>query len=117
MGEVSREILGVMLQLTGNPVLDELGPDGPAVKKLNEGPITQKGNKVTVIASKTDGVVTPPVMSFVREEGVANVFVQDYCPESRVSHEEEGVDENVWNLILNSLQDRVGRKFRCNDKY
>lgn len=117
MGEVSREILGVMLQLTGNPVLDELGPDGPAVKKLNEGPIAQKGNKVTVIASKTDGVVTPPVMSFMREEGVANMFVQVYCPGSKVKHEDEGLDENCWNSILNSLQDRVGRKFKCSGKY
>lgn len=88
---------------------------GPAAEKLDDGnPIAQPGNKVTIIASKLDQGVTPPsTASFVNEKGVENIYVQDYCPLDPVGHYHEPVDTNIYNLVLNSLEDQVGRKFTC----
>lgn len=84
------------------------------VKKLNNGPIAQPGNTVTVIMSRTDEAVTPPeVVSPIHEPGVANIFVQDYCPHDPVGHIGLAVDTNVWHLVRNSLESTIGRKFPC----
>ncbi|CAG9990075.1 unnamed protein product [Clonostachys byssicola] len=104
-----------------NEVLDKIGcdacndmiPGGPAVMKLNSGAVVQPGNKVTVIASRNDRTVVPPSSAFVKETGVSNIFVQDYCPLDLVGHVSLAIDLNVWNLVLNSLENRIGRKFPC----
>lgn len=114
LGDASRELVGKVLKLFGCPACDELGPDGDAVDKLNDGePIVQKGIKVTVIASKYDEMVTPTTTSFVHEEGVNNVWVQDVCPADPVGHIGEAYDLNVWNLVKNALDDQPDREFFC----
>ncbi|EFY93325.1 hypothetical protein MAC_00563 [Metarhizium acridum CQMa 102] len=87
---------------------------GAAVQRLNDGsPFVQPGTVVTVITSRSDELVTPTETSFVREPGVNNIYVQDYCPLDPVGHIGEAYDLNVWNLVLNSLEKKVGRKFPC----
>lgn len=114
LGDASRELVGKVLKLFGCPACDDLGPDGDAVDKLNDGePIVQKGIKVTVIASKYDEMVTPTTTSFVHEEGVNNVWVQDVCPADPVGHIGEAYDLNVWNLVKNALDDQPDREFFC----
>lgn len=114
LGDASRELVGKVLKLFGCPACDDLGPDGDAVDKLNDGePIVQKGIKVTVIASKYDEMVTPTTTSFVHEEGVNNVWVQDVCPADPVGHIGEAYDLNVWNLVKNALDDEPDREFGC----
>lgn len=114
LGDASRELVGKVLKLFGCPACDELGPDGDAVDKLNDGePIVQKGIKVTVIASKYDEMVTPTTTSFVHEEGVNNVWVQDVCPADPVGHIGEAYDLNVWNLVKNALDDQPDRESFC----
>lgn len=104
-----------------NDILNKFGCDactdlvtgGAAIKKLNEGPITQQGVKYTIITSKLDEFVTPSETAFVKEAGVENIYIQDYCPLDPAGHIGEAYDTNVWNLVLNALEQKNGRKFPC----
>lgn len=113
-GNESRTAVGDVLHAVGCAACDDLGPDGAAVKKLNDGtPIVQPGNKVTIIASKYDELVTPTTTSFVYEDGVTNRYIQDTCPLDPVGHIGEAYDLNVWNLVKNVLDDTPDRGFVC----
>lgn len=114
LGKDSRENIGAVLEKFGCPPCNEISVGGPGIAKLNDGhPIVQPGNKVTVITSKLDELVTPTKTAFVDEDGVHNIYVQDYCPFDPVGHIGEAYDTNVWNLVVNSLENQVGRKFIC----
>ncbi|KAL4905507.1 hypothetical protein BDW74DRAFT_17554 [Aspergillus multicolor] len=114
LGDASRELISNLLHAVGCPACDDLGPDGAAVDRLNDGaPIVQEGNRLTVIASRYDEMVTPTSTSFVHEEGVQNVWVQDLCPEDKIGHIGEAYDLNVWNIVKNALQNQVEKKFTC----
>ncbi|KAB8076964.1 Alpha/Beta hydrolase protein [Aspergillus leporis] len=113
-GKVSRKAVGDVLSSMGCPACHDVGPDGPAVVRLNDGePIVQPGNKLTVIASKYDELVTPHETSWVKEVGVNNIYVQDFCPLDPVGHIGEAFDLNVWNIVKNALDDTPNRKFSC----
>ncbi|KAL4804711.1 Alpha/Beta hydrolase protein [Aspergillus unguis] len=114
LGDASRELIGTVLDVVGCGACNDLGIGGDAVARLNDGqPIVQPGNKLTVIASKTDELVTPPKTSFVHEDGVNNIWIQDVCPHDPVGHLGEAYDLNVWNLVKNALDDKPGREFTC----
>lgn len=114
LGNASREVVGDVLDTVGCGACNDFGPGGPAVLKLNDGkPIVQEGNTVTIIASKHDELVTPPTTSFVHEEGVKNVWVQDKCSFDPVGHIGEAYDLNVWNLVKNALDSTPDREFVC----
>lgn len=113
-GNASRDAVGNVLDAVGCGACDDLGPGGAAVERLNDGtPIVQPGNKVTIIASKYDELVTPPSTSFVHEDGVRNLWVQDTCPLDPVGHIGEAYDTNVWNLVKNALDATPNRDFVC----
>ncbi|TQV92546.1 Lipase, class 2 [Cordyceps javanica] len=113
-GQNAREDIGAVLEKVGCAPCDEISVGGPAIAKLNDGtPVAQPGNTVTVIISKYDELVTPPTTAFIGEDGVNNIYVQDYCPLDPVGHIGEAYDTNVWNLVVNSLEKQVGRKFLC----
>lgn len=113
-GDASREAVGDVLDAVGCGACDDLGPDGDAVDRLNDGtPIVQPGNKVTIITSKYDELVTPPETSFVDEDGVRNLWVQDTCAFDPVGHIGEAYDTNVWNLVKNALDEKPDRAFIC----
>ncbi|KAI9035995.1 esterase/lipase family protein [Aspergillus affinis] len=113
-GNASREAVSEVLHKVGCAACDDLGPDGAAIDKLNDGqPIVQAGNKLTVIASKLDELVTPQSTSFVHESGVNNVWVQNKCKFDPVGHIGEAYDLNVWNLVKNALDDTPDRNFIC----
>ncbi|KAJ5788755.1 hypothetical protein N7457_003745 [Penicillium paradoxum] len=113
-GNASREVVSEVLNTFGCPACNDLGPDGAAINRLNDGtPIVQPGNKVTIIASKVDELVTPPSTSFVHEEGVTNRWIQDTCPLDPVGHIGEAYDLNVWHLVKNVLNSTPNEKFVC----
>jgi triacylglycerol esterase/lipase EstA (alpha/beta hydrolase family) len=105
-------VMGV-LDVVGCEACSDLLPDGAAVVALDDGPIVQPGNTVTIIASLSDELVTPTTTSFVDEPNVRNLYVQDYCPLDPVGHIGEAYDLNVWNLVLNSLESVYDREFSC----
>ncbi|KAJ5896988.1 uncharacterized protein N7473_006387 [Penicillium subrubescens] len=114
LGNASRTVVGDVLDAVGCGACDDLVSGGAAITRLNDGtPIVQEGNKVTIIASKYDELVTPPKTSFIDEDGVTNRWVQDTCPLDPVGHIGEAYDLNVWNLVKNVLDDTPDRKFVC----
>ncbi|KAM3554167.1 hypothetical protein MY1884_006288 [Beauveria asiatica] len=109
-----KDVGAVLEKLGGCAPCNEISVGGASIAKLHDGkPIVQAGNKVTVITSMLDELVTPTDTAFVGEDGVANIYVQEYCPFDPVGHIGEAYDKNVWNLVLNSLENQVGRKFFC----
>lgn len=116
-GQFSRDIVGLILDLKGCPVCNELGVGGPGVRRLDRGNIVQPGNTVTILQSLTDGVVTPTNTSFVYEAGVTNYYVQDFCPDDKVTHLQEAYDKNMWNLLINALEKKNGRSFACDSAF
>ena len=113
-GNASRTTVGDAIDLVGCPACNDLGPDGVAVTRLNDGtPILQSGSSLTVIASRSDELVTPTDTAFVNEAGVRNLYIQDYCASDPVGHIGEAYDMNVWNLVLNALDSTPNRNFTC----
>ncbi|KAG0153412.1 hypothetical protein PDIDSM_5265 [Penicillium digitatum] len=93
-GNESRAAVGEILDTVGCPACNDLGPDGPAVKRLND-----------------DGY--SPSTSFISEEGVINRWIQDSCPLDPVGHIGEAYDLNVWHLVKNVLTSTPDKKFLC----
>ncbi|XWX01727.1 hypothetical protein V2A60_009756 [Cordyceps javanica] len=88
--------------------------DGDAIKALNNGPIVQPGNTVTIIASRYDFIVTPTgTASFINEPGVYNVWTQDVCPLDVAGHISLAIDANMFQLTHNALQGKNGKSFIC----
>ncbi|KAL1980957.1 hypothetical protein VTN96DRAFT_3297 [Rasamsonia emersonii] len=113
-GNATRELVSFVLNTVGCHACDDLADGGWAIAKLNDGqPIAQAGNSVTVLMSQDDELVTPPSTSVVDEPGVTNLYVQDVCPSGPVGHIGEAYDLNVWNLVLNALEDTPDRTFSC----
>lgn len=82
---------------------------GPGVAELDAGPIAQPGVGYTVIASRTDALVTPhqstgtAETAFVPEPGVTNEYVQDFCPADPVGHIGLAYDTGVERMVANAL--------------
>lgn len=102
-GAASRQLVDQVLDNFGCPACSDLGVDGEAVQLLTDGPIAQSGVRYTVITSRYDHMVTPTETSFVREPGVTNQYVQDFCRYDPVGHIGEAYDANVWHLVGNAL--------------
>ena len=92
-----------IVKTLGFPVFADELTGGTAVVALNNGPIAQPGVTYTILTSRTDELVTPTENSFVREPGVTNWYVQDFCPYDPVGHIGEAYDLNVWHLVRNAL--------------
>jgi hypothetical protein len=102
------------LNTVGCAACSDLIVGGLAVQRLNDGKIVQPGNSVTIIASKYDELVTPPLTAtYLNETGVKNIYVQDICPLDHVGHLAEAYDTNVWNMVTNALNSTPSRKFVC----
>jgi len=103
LGQAERDLVDQLLTTFGCPACSELGTGGSAVATLTNGPIAQVGVKYTIITSRYDELVTPTDTSFVKEPGVANLYVQDSCPFDPVGHIGEAYDTNVWHLVESAL--------------
>jgi predicted esterase len=104
-----RQLVDQVLNEFGCPACDELITGGSGVVKLDTGPIAQPGIGYTVIASRTDELVTPhqsattTETAFIDEPGVTNEYVQDTCPFDPVGHIGLAYDLDVENMIANAL--------------
>ncbi|KAI1214777.1 alpha/beta-hydrolase [Annulohypoxylon truncatum] len=113
-GNVTRALAKVVQDALGCPACDGMMTGGAVYKEFqtNTGHIAQPGNKVTVIMSKSDTLVSPDV-SEIDETGVNNVFVQDTCPDDTVGHAGLMWDKSVWRLIINALEENNDAVFAC----
>lgn len=113
-GNLTNGLINTVLNTVGCAACGDLVTGGPAVLRLNDGtPIKQPGNQITVIASRSDELVTPTYVAFVNETGVNNMYVQDTCASDPVGHVSEAYDTNVWNLIINALDPANAAPFAC----
>jgi pimeloyl-ACP methyl ester carboxylesterase len=81
-------------QLTGSPV----------ITRLNSGPVAQPGVHYTIIETRNEFVVTPPgTAAFIRESGVHNFWVQDFCLIDLVDHASLSYDRTAAQLVRNAL--------------
>ena len=113
LGRGERDSVDAALKTVGCPACSQLGTGGSAVATLDDGPIAQPGVAYTVITSRYDELVTPTDTAFVREPGVVNQYVQDFCPFDPVGHIGEAYDPNVWNMVANGLESTPTRRFPC----
>ena len=98
-----RPLVDLVLNTFGCQFCDEAITNGSAVKKLTTGPIAQPGISYTILASRSDMLVTPTETSFVRETGVNNAYVQDTCPADPVGHIGMAFDTGIAQMIANAL--------------
>ncbi|KAI1458458.1 alpha/beta-hydrolase [Annulohypoxylon moriforme] len=113
-GNVTRALAKVVQDALGCPACDDMMTGGAVYTEFlnNAGHIAQSGNKMTVIMSKSDTLVSPDV-SEINEAGVKNVFVQDTCPDDPVGHAGLMWDKSVWRLIVNALEENDDAVFAC----
>lgn len=103
------ELLGIRAQVDfilntfGCPACDGLITGGSAVTALNNGPIAAPGVDYTIIASRSDELVTPTSTAFVNEPGVHNEYVQDSCASDPVGHVGLAFDGDVARMVANAL--------------
>ena len=113
-GNSTRDLFSTVLDIVGCAACDDIGIGGSAVARLNDGkPIVQPSNSLTIIMSKFDELVTPTTTAFVEEQGVNNLYIQEFCPLDPVGHIGEAYDTNVWNLVVNALDSTPHRTFTC----
>lgn len=113
LGQGERDAVDTALKTVGCAACSQIGTGGSAIATLNDGPIAQAGIDYTVITSRADELVTPTGTAFVREPGVVNQYVQDFCPLDPVGHIGEAYDINVWNMVANGLESAPNRRFMC----
>jgi pimeloyl-ACP methyl ester carboxylesterase len=111
---LTRPLVDQVLKTVGCAACADLLPQGDAVKRLNDGrPIAQEGISYTILTSTNDQLVVPTETSFVREDGVRNLYVQDFCPLDPVGHIGEAYDPNVMELVRNALRDDLAGPEVC----
>jgi pimeloyl-ACP methyl ester carboxylesterase len=74
------------------------------ITRLNTGPVAQPGVHYTIIETVNEFVVTPAgAAAFIREPGVRNLWVQDYCLFDLVDHASLSYDRTTSQLVRNAL--------------
>jgi pimeloyl-ACP methyl ester carboxylesterase len=105
--------IGLVLNIGECQACDELITGGSAVTTLDAGPIAQPGVHYTIIASKSDELVTPTSTAFVHEPGVKNAYIQATCPDDPVGHIGEAYDPDVEQMIANALDPASAQPVTC----
>lgn len=90
-------------QLTGSTFL----------RDLNSGGLTRPGVKYTVIASTKDTVVTPWTNSLIKEAGVVNQTIQDFCPADPTGHPGASFNVVTYQLVRNALDPAHSQPVKC----
>jgi hypothetical protein len=110
---LTRPLVDTILNTVGCAACSNLLPNGGTVAELINGPIAQEGVSYTILTSKNDQLVKPTTTSFVYEDGVRNLYVQDFCPFDPVGHLGEAYDPNVMELVRNALRDDLAGPKVC----
>jgi triacylglycerol esterase/lipase EstA (alpha/beta hydrolase family) len=108
-----RSQVDLVALLFGCGACSDLVIGGPAVARLNEGPVAVAGVEYTILASRMDALVTPTETSFVYEPGVVNRYVQDECPLDPVGHIGLAFDSGVAMMVTNVLGPATAGPVAC----
>ncbi|WP_220508684.1 esterase/lipase family protein [Amycolatopsis dendrobii] len=111
---VLRPLVDLGMYLTACPACADMEQGSRFVRALNAGPITRSGVRYAVLATRADTTVTPAgTASFIREPGVRNDFVQDYCPAATTEHATFPQDPIAISWVLNALDPAHAQPIRC----
>ncbi|WP_037360585.1 esterase/lipase family protein [Amycolatopsis orientalis] len=111
---VLRPLVDLGMYLTACPACADMEQGSQFVRALNAGPITRSGVRYSVLATRADTTVTPAgTASFIREPGVRNHFVQDYCPAATTEHATFPQDPIAISWVLNALDPAHSQPIRC----
>ncbi|AHI02087.1 hypothetical protein KALB_8730 [Kutzneria albida DSM 43870] len=83
------------------------------IKDLNAGGDTVPGVRYTVVATKTDEVVTPYTSSFLSGANVVNTTLQNYCAIDGTEHIGITYDRIAIRLVRNALDPSSARTPNC----
>jgi len=113
-GQVTRTLVSGILSVLGCAACDDMATGGRVYNDFASaaGHIVQSGVKASIVMSKSDTLVAPDV-SEIKEAGVRNVFVQDYCPDDKVGHAGLAWDTGVWDIIINELEENYNGPVDC----
>lgn len=89
---------------TACPACTDQTPGSAVITRLNTGPVAQPGVRYTIIETRNEFVVTPAgTAAFIKEPGVRNLWVQDYCFFDLVDHASLSYDRTTSRLVFNAL--------------
>jgi hypothetical protein len=108
-----RSQVDLLARLFGCGACNDMVIGGPAVMRLNDGPVTVPGVEYTILASRFDALVTPTETAFVYEPGVSNRYVQDTCPLDPVGHVGLAFDSGVAQMVANTLDPAHATPVTC----
>ena len=108
-----RAQVNMLATLFGCGACNDMVIGGPAVARLNDGPVTVAGVEYTILASRSDALVTPTETAFVYEPGVVNRYVQDTCPLDPVGHVGLAFDSGVAQMLANALDPAHATPVTC----
>ena len=94
------------LELVGTacPACADQTPGSAVITRLNTGPVAQPGVRYTIVETRNEFVVTPAgTAAFIREPGVRNLWVQDFCFLDLVDHASLSYDRTTSQLVRNAL--------------
>lgn len=96
------------------PACADQTPGSAVITRLNTGPIAVPGVRYTIIETRNEFVVTPAgTAAFIREPGVRNLWVQDYCWFNLVDHASLSYDRTTAQLVFNALDPAHPRPVGC----
>ncbi|MFP3989740.1 alpha/beta fold hydrolase [Streptomyces sp. E11-3] len=96
------------------PACHQQMTDSDFIKALNEGGETVPGVDYTVLATRTDWVVTPYTSSYLAPaDNVSQSRLQDHCPLNLASHLGISYDRTATRIVLNALDPDHTRKPGC----
>lgn len=101
------------LNLLDRAAVRDMLVGSPYLTELNSGPMTAPAVRYTMLASAYDQIVSPPSVAFVDAPNVANILIQDGCPEDRAGHLAESTDPRTIDLVLNALDPVRHPTVRC----
>ncbi|CAI6336026.1 unnamed protein product [Periconia digitata] len=106
-GDVTASMVEKVLRTFGAPAMAEMATGGAVHETFQQatGKIVQPGVKASIVMSRHD-ILVKPETSVVNEEGVRNLYVQDYCPQDRVGHSGLATDKSVWGIVENELLEK-----------
>lgn len=88
--------------------------DSDFIKELNAGAETDPGVDYTVLATKTDWVVTPYTSSYLAEApNVTQSKLQDHCPRELTEHLGISYNQPSMQIVLNALDPAHAQQPRC----
>lgn len=110
----AQELVSSLAEYVGAPALPEQEQGSAFMKKLfGSGEPLAAGVRYAVIETKNDEVVTPYTNAFLNGSNVADITIQNQCPEDPVAHVGMFDDSPSLQNVLNQLSSSPSGSFKA----